>query len=64
MLNCREVTRLCSEAQERELTLGERVHLWWHTRMCVGCSNFRTQMAFLRRAAQNYRKGTNHDEAQ
>ena len=61
MLNCREVTRLCSEERERALTIPERIRLRWHTMMCVGCSNFRRQMDFIQRAAQRYREGL-HDE--
>lgn len=62
MLSCREVTRLCSEARERKLTAAERLHLWWHTRRCDGCRNFRRQMDFLRLAAQRYRTGLRGDE--
>lgn len=61
MLSCREVTRLCSEAQERRLTLPERVHLWWHTRLCDGCRNFRMQIDFLQLAARRFGEGLGDD---
>ncbi|MBK7664148.1 MAG: zf-HC2 domain-containing protein [Sterolibacteriaceae bacterium] len=61
MMSCREVTRLCSEAQERKLSPSERAHLWWHTRMCDGCRNFRVQMDLLRLAARRFREGMRDD---
>lgn len=57
MLNCREATRLYSEAQERELTFKERALLRMHVAMCSGCRNFGEQMAFLRDAMRAYAKG-------
>lgn len=57
MRNCREVTRLCSEALERELTLSERVTLKTHLMICVPCRNFRTHLAFLRQAVRRYAEG-------
>ncbi len=57
MLNCREVTELCSREQEQPLGLRERVALRAHLLMCSGCSNFRRQMTSLREAAQAYAQG-------
>ena len=57
MLNCKEVTELCSQALERPLGLGERVALGAHLMMCSGCSNFRKQMFSLRQIAQEYADG-------
>lgn len=54
MLTCREVTQLLSEAQDRELSLGERLRLRLHLAMCRGCANFRQQMAFLRDACRQF----------
>jgi len=54
MLNCKEVTHLLSEGQDRRLTLGERVQMEMHLAMCKGCSNFRKQMSFLRTACRRY----------
>lgn len=61
MMNCREVTRLCSEERERALTLAERIRLRMHLMRCDGCSNFRRQMDFLRHAVRRYRDGTRDD---
>ncbi|MFZ5503286.1 MAG: zf-HC2 domain-containing protein [Pseudomonadota bacterium] len=57
MLNCRDATRLMSEAQERGLPLKERVALGLHVAMCKGCHNFRVQMDALRKTARAYAKG-------
>ncbi|MFK4752673.1 zf-HC2 domain-containing protein [Oceanobacter antarcticus] len=48
MMNCREATRLMSEAQERKLTLAESAELKIHTLICSGCKNFGLQMQTLR----------------
>lgn len=57
MLNCKEVTELCSQELERPLRVGERVSLHTHLMMCSGCTNFRKQMAALRRVAKAYAEG-------
>ncbi len=57
MLTCQQVTRLLSEAQDRELRLKEKLPLKLHLLMCPGCANFRRQMDFLRRAARRYPPG-------
>lgn len=58
MLNCREVTRLLSESQDRTLALTERMSLKIHVMMCKGCRNFGVQMDALRQMARAYVKGT------
>ncbi len=57
MLNCREATRLMSEAQEHPLELGETLSLKMHVMMCSGCRNFGRQMHSLREIARAYTKG-------
>lgn len=57
MLNCQSVTKLLSEAQERKLSLGEKVSLKMHLMMCSGCHNFGQQMHTLRSIARSYAKG-------
>lgn len=56
MLKCKDVTHLLSEAQDRQLTLLERMQLEVHLAMCSGCTNFKGQMAFLRAACRSYLK--------
>lgn len=57
MLNCREVTELCSRELEQPLGLRERLALRLHLAMCKGCANFRGQMGVLRQAMQRYAHG-------
>jgi hypothetical protein len=54
MLTCKDVTHLLSEGQDRKLTVAERARLEMHLLICDGCSNFRRQMDFLRRACRRY----------
>jgi hypothetical protein len=54
MLTCKEVTHLLSEAQDRKITVAERVHLEMHLAICKGCRNFKDQITFLREACRHY----------
>ena len=51
MLSCKEVTHLVSQGMDRRLPFGRRVALRVHFAICGGCTNFRKQMDFLRRAS-------------
>lgn len=57
MLNCQEVTELCSEEMERPLRLREQLSLAAHLLMCSGCTNYRKQMKTLRQVMQAYAAG-------
>ncbi len=57
MMNCKEVTELCSQELERPLRRGERFSLGVHLMMCTGCSNYRRQMTTLRTIARAYAEG-------
>jgi len=57
MLNCEQVTRLLSEAQERDLQWKEKIPLKLHLMICTGCNNFRKQLDFIRQACRKYAKG-------
>jgi predicted anti-sigma-YlaC factor YlaD len=50
MLSCKEVSRLVSQGLDRELGFAARVRLRVHLGICDGCTNFKQQMDFLRRA--------------
>jgi hypothetical protein len=52
MLSCKEATRLVSEGLDRKLGFAERLALRLHLAICDGCSNFKKQVGFLRRAIQ------------
>ena len=67
MMNCRQATRLLSDAQERDLSLMDRAALKMHVLICSGCRNFSRQMGALRDMARTYAKGmkdTSPDAAQ
>ncbi len=54
MFNCRQVTRLLSEAQERKLNMRERAALKVHRMMCSACDNFGKQLLTMRVIAKKY----------
>lgn len=58
-MNCRNATRLMSEAQERPLSVTERISLKLHLIMCSGCHNFKGQMNTLRLMTRAYAKRKN-----
>ena len=53
-LNCKEASRLLSQAEDLKLPLLERVALGLHVRACDYCTHFSRQLAFLRKAMQAY----------
>lgn len=63
MMNCQQATRLLSEAQERQLSLGEKWALKFHVMMCSGCRKFSRQMNTLRDIARDYAKGPGAKQA-
>jgi len=50
MLSCKKATRLVSQGLDRRLPFGQRVALRVHLAICDGCTNFKKQTEFLRRA--------------
>lgn len=62
MLSCKETTYRLSEAQDRDLSLSEKLQLKMHLAMCGGCRNFSKQMNFLRAACQRYTEKAGRDE--
>ena len=50
ILSCKEAARLVSQGLDRKLRFGERVTLRVHLAICNGCTNFKDQVAFLRKA--------------
>jgi hypothetical protein len=53
MLSCKEVSRLVSQGLDRRLGFAERLRLRVHLMICDGCTNFRKQMDFLRKAVKS-----------
>ena len=54
MLNCRQVSHLVSEAQDRRLGVLERWRLRMHLKVCEDCRHFQDHMQFMRRAARHH----------
>jgi predicted anti-sigma-YlaC factor YlaD len=52
MMSCKKATHLMSQQLDRKLSTGEAMSLKFHLMMCTGCTNFRNNMAFLRRACE------------
>jgi len=50
LLSCKEVSRLVSQGLDRRLGWLERARLRLHLAICDGCTNFKKQMQFLRKA--------------
>lgn len=48
--NCREITRLVLEGEDRALSVGERLVLRLHWAACEGCTRFRGQVGVMREA--------------
>jgi len=51
--NCKEATRLQSDALDRPLSRFQRIGLRIHLALCVWCSRYGKQIKFLRSAAQH-----------
>lgn len=52
MMSCKQATHLLSQQLDRQLSTSERMSLKFHLMMCTGCTNFRNNMGFLRRACE------------
>ncbi len=52
MLTCKEITRLLSESQDRKLKMAEQMRLKMHLAVCEGCSRYKQQLNFIRRACR------------
>jgi hypothetical protein len=56
MLSCKEVSLLTSKSMDTTLTRREQLAVRLHLLYCRGCTQFRDQLQFLRRAAQRSSK--------
>ena len=55
--SCKEVSYLVSQGLDRRLGFADRVRLRVHLAICDGCTNFKRQMEFLRRAMKKLESG-------
>jgi hypothetical protein len=54
LLNCREAARRLSQAQDRRLSMWDRIRLYLHLRACDACTRYARQLAFIRKALRRY----------
>ena len=60
--NCREVTRLVLERENRPLTLVERFAVRFHLRICLMCTRFTGQVQLMNSAMAQWKRYAEHDE--
>ncbi|WP_028534049.1 zf-HC2 domain-containing protein [Paludibacterium yongneupense] len=56
-MNCRQASRLLSEALDHRLRPADRLRLRLHLLMCTGCTRFGRQVRFMQRASRQYIPG-------
>ncbi len=61
--NCREVTRLVLERENRPLTLVERIAVRVHLGICLMCTRFTGQVKLMNEAMAQWKQYAEHDEA-
>ena len=61
--NCREVTRLVLERENRPLTLVERMAVRFHLSICLMCTRFTGQVKLMNRAMAQWKHYAEDDEA-
>lgn len=60
MMHCRKATHMLSEAQDRTLSVPERLSLYMHLGLCRHCRNFSRHLGIVRQATQAWRKQLEH----
>ncbi len=60
MPNCRETSRLVSEAMDRKLPLFKRLLLRLHLRMCKYCHRFEQQLLKIRQISRHINQHIEH----
>jgi hypothetical protein len=61
--NCREVTRLVLEREQRALTLVERIAVRFHLAICLMCTRFSGQVRLMDRAMAQWKHDAERDGA-
>ena len=60
--NCREVSRLILQREDRRLTLVERVAVRFHLGICLMCTRFSGQVALMNRAMGQWKAYAEREE--
>jgi hypothetical protein len=53
-MNCRDAHKLVIRAQDKPLSMAERLGLRFHLWICSACTEFEKQMEFLRAACRSF----------
>ncbi len=61
--NCREVTRLVLERENRSLTTVERIAVRLHLSICLMCTRFTRQLKLMDRAMAQWKAYAEDDDA-
>jgi hypothetical protein len=61
--NCRDVSRLILQREDRRLSLVERMAVRLHLRICLMCTRFTRQVALMNRAMGQWKRYAERDEA-
>ena len=61
--NCREVTRLILERENRRLTPVERIAVRLHLSICLMCTRFTGQVKLMNRAMAHWKAYSGNDDA-
>lgn len=48
--NCKETSKLVSDAQERHLSVTEKIGIYIHLLICKPCVNYKQHLKFMRQA--------------
>jgi len=54
MDNCKKISRMMSDAMDRDLTPWERLRIRVHLLMCTGCAQFARQLQILRAVSRAF----------
>jgi hypothetical protein len=57
MRNCKKITQLISESNERPLLVSEKLDLKMHLMMCSGCNNFNKNVSTINQAMKHFASG-------
>jgi hypothetical protein len=61
-VNCKEISRIASQAMDRPLTLRERISIWLHLGICDPCRHFVSQLRLLRAVLKQQSHQAENDE--
>ena len=62
-VNCKQVSRVASQAMDRPLTLKERFGMWLHLGICDPCRQFVAQLRLLRRIIRERSESAVEDDS-